>query len=93
MDMVLERSKSAFHLGILEHVSFGTQALKIRQNPNTHAIEMRQETYINSLDSVQTKKLGSSRAPVKHISLFRRYTGQLAWTTGSTKPDKAFLTS
>ena len=93
MDMVLERLKKCLPFGDFRTYTIRYTGIEIRQNPNTFAIEIGQEAYIDSLEPVQTKKLGSSGTPVKDVSLFRRCAGQLAWAAGSTRPDKAFLAS
>lgn len=67
--------------------------IEIRQNPNTHAIEIGQEAYIDSLEPVNTKKYGTASSPVNDPSIMRTCAGQLAWVANATRPDQAFLAS
>ena len=93
MDAVLTRLRKCLPFGDFRTFTIRYTGIEIRQNPNTFAIEIGQETYIDSLQPVPTKQLGSSGTPVKDVSLLRRCAGQLAWAAGATRPDKAFLAS
>jgi hypothetical protein len=93
MDAVLEKLRKCLPFGDFRTYTIRYTGIEIRQNPNTFAIEINQETYIDSLEPVSTKNLGSSGTPVRDPSLLRRCAGQLAWAAGSTRPDKAFLAS
>ena len=93
MDAVLEKLRKCLPFGDFRTYTIRYTGIEIRQNPNTFAIEINQETYIDSLEPVSTKSLGSSGTPVRDPSLLRRCAGQLAWAAGSTRPDKAFLAS
>eukprot|EP00438_Fugacium_kawagutii_P033822 Skav235831 [mRNA] locus=scaffold1931:222076:230114:- [translate_table: standard] len=93
MDTVLQKLRKCLPFGDFRTYTIRYTGIEIRQNPNTFAIEIGQETYINSLEPVSTKNLGSSGTPVRDPSLLRKCAGQLAWAAGATRPDKAFLAS
>lgn len=93
MDDVLEQLRKRLPFGDFRTYTIRYTGVEIRQNPATYCIEIGQETYIDSLEPVQTKTLGTSGTPLKEKTLLRTCAGQLAWIANSTRPDQSFLAS
>ena len=93
MDKVLSQLKERLPFGDYRTYTIRYTGVEIRQNPNTYAIEVGQETYIDSMQPVETKPLGTASTPLKNASILRQCAGQLAWVANSTRPDQAFLSS
>lgn len=91
MDRVLESLKKKLPFGDYRTFTIRYTGIEIRQNPHTYEIEIGQEAYIDSLQPISTKSLGSAGTPIRDVSLLRQCAGQLAWAAGSTRPDQAFL--
>ena len=93
MDRVLDSLKKKLPIGDYRTFTIRYTGIEIRQNPHTYEIEIGQEAYIDSLQPISTKSLGSAGTPIRDVSLLRQCAGQLAWAAGSTRPDQAFLAS
>jgi len=93
MDQVLEKLKARLPFGDYRTYTIRYTGVEIRQDPTNFSIEVGQETYIDSLQPVETKPLGTASTPLKNASILRQCAGQLAWVTNSTRPDQAFLSS
>ena len=93
MDQVLTNLKKKLPFGDYRTYTIRYTGIEIRQCPNTYAIEVGQESYIDALEPVSTKPLGTSSTPLKDASIMRTCAGQLAWVATSTRPDQSFLAS
>ena len=93
MDDVLSNLRKQLPFGDFRTFTIRYTGIEIRQCPNTFAIELGQEAYIDALEPVETKPLGSANTPLKDASIMRTCAGQLAWVANSTRPDQAFLAS
>ena len=93
MDKVLEKLKAKLPFGDYRTYTIRYTGVEIRQDPTNFSIEVGQETYIDSLQPVETKPLGTASTPLKNASILRQCAGQLAWVANSTRPDQAFLSS
>ena len=93
MDQVLANLKKKLPFGDYRTYTIRYTGIEIRQCPNTYAIEVGQESYIDALEPVPTKPLGTSSTPLNDASIMRTCAGQLAWVATSTRPDQSFLAS
>ncbi|CAL1147909.1 unnamed protein product [Cladocopium goreaui] len=93
MDDALSNLRKQLPFGDFRTFTIRYTGIEIRQCPNTFAIELGQEAYIDALEPVETKPLGSANTPLKDASIMRTCAGQLAWVANSTRPDQAFLAS
>ena len=93
MDRVLDKLKKKLPFGDYRTYTIRYTGIEIRQDPNTLAIEIGQEAYIDALEPVATKPLGTASTPLKDASIMRTCAGQLAWVANSTRPDQSFLAS
>ena len=76
---------------------FRTKTIKytgaeIRQNPD-FSIEVSQIAYIDELEEVCAKSLGTFSEPLPEPSIMRACCGQLAWVANRSRLDQAFLAS
>lgn len=93
MDLILEKLRKKLPFGDYRTFTIRYTGIEIRQDPRTFEIEIGQETYIDALESVQTKPLGNASTPLQDKSLLRTCAGQLAWVSNATRPDQSFLAS
>ena len=93
MNQVLENLKKKLPFGDYRTFTIRYTGLEVRQNPQTFEIEIGQEAYIDALQPVATKTLGSAGTPLTNPSIVRTCAGQLAWVSNSTRPEQAFLSS
>ena len=93
MDAILNQLRARLPFGDYRTFTIRYTGIEIRQNPASFEIEIGQEAYIDALECVQTKPLGTASTPLPDKSLLRTCAGQLAWVTSSTRPDQAFLAS
>ena len=93
MDEILNKLRSKLPFGDYRTFTIRYTGIEIRQNPQTYEIEIGQETYIDALEVVQTKPLGTANTALPDRSLLRTCAGQLAWVSNATRPDQAFLSS
>ena len=93
MDDVLNELRKHLPFGDYRTYTIRYTGIEIRQNPQTCAIEIGQETYIDALEPVPTRQYGSASTPLKDPSIMRTCAGQLAWVANATRPDQAFLAS
>ena len=93
MDIGLSNLRKQLPFGDFRTFTIRYTGIEIRQCPNTFAIELGQEAYIDALEPVPTKALGNASSPLKDASIMRTCAGQLAWVANATRPDQAFLAS
>ena len=93
MGRVLDKLKKKLPFGDYRTHTIRYTGIEIRQDPNTLAVEIGQEAYIDALEPVATKLLGTASTLLKDASIMRTCAGQLAWVANSTRPDQAFLAS
>jgi hypothetical protein len=93
MDQVLDRLRAKLPFGDYRTYTIRYTGIEIRQDPQTFAIEIGQETYIEGLEPVNTKPLGSAGTNLNNPGILRTCAGQLAWVSNSTRPDQSFLAS
>lgn len=93
MDQVLDRLRAKLPFGDYRTYTIRYTGIEIRQDPQTFAIEIGQETYIEGLEPVNTKPLGSAGTNLNNPGILRTCAGQLAWVSNSTRPDQSFLSS
>ena len=93
MDEVLNRLRKQLPFGDYRTHTIRYTGIDVRQNPVNKVIEITQETYIESLEQVNTKTLGTASDSLQDKSLLKACAGQLAWVANSTRPDQAFLAS
>ena len=93
MDTVLNQLKRKLPFGDYRTFTIRYTGVEIRQDPTNYSIEIGQESYIDGLNQVPTKQLGSAGTALTNPSLLRQCAGQLAWVANSTRPDQAFLSS
>ena len=93
MDEVLTRLRSKLPFGDFRTFTIRYTGIEVRQDPQTYSIEIGQESYIDSLEPVSTKALGSAGTTLSDPSILRTCAGQLAWVSNATRPDQSFLSS
>ena len=81
MDEVLKRLRSKLPFGDFRTFTIRYTGIEVRQDPQTYCIEIGQENYIDSLEPVSTKALGSAGTPLKDAGILRTCAGQLAWVS------------
>ena len=93
MDQVLQNLRKQLPFGDFRTHTIRYTGIEIRQNPQTFAIKIGQESYIDALEQVPTKQYGTASTPLKDASIMRTCAGQLAWVANATRPDQSFLAS
>lgn len=93
MDSILNELRRKLPFGDYRTFTIRYTGIEVRQCPKTFEVEVGQEAYIDGLEEVMTKPLGSAGTPLKDKSLLRTCAGQLAWVANATRPDCAFLSS
>ena len=93
MDKILAELRKRLPFGDFRTFTIRYTGIEVRQCPKTFEVEVGQEAYIDGLEEVMTKPLGSAGTPLKDKSLLRTCAGQLAWVANATRPDCAFLSS
>ena len=93
MTKALEELKTRLPFGDFRNSTIRYTGIEIRQDPNTKCIEIGQESYIEALQPISTKTLGTASTPVTDPSILRTCAGQLAWVSNATRPDMSFLAS
>ena len=93
MDSILNELRKKLPFGDYRTFTIRYTGIEVRQCPKTFEVEVGQEAYIDGLEEVMTKPLGSAGTPLKDKSLLRTCAGQLAWVANATRPDCAFLSS
>ena len=93
MDEMLQSLKKRLPFGDYRTHTIRYTGMEIRQNPSSMSIEVGQESYIESLQQVETKPLGTSQTALPGPSILRTCAGQLARVANSTRPDMSFLAS
>ena len=93
MDKILDKLRAKLPFGDYRTFTIRYTGIEVRQNPQTFEIEIGQEAYIDAMDCVQTKPLGTASTPLPDKSILRTCAGQLAWVSNATRPDQAFLSS
>jgi hypothetical protein len=93
MDNVLSKMRQKLPFGDYRTYTIRYTGIEIRQDPQTFAIELGQEGYIDSLEPVPTKQYGKAEDNLPNASIMRTCAGQLAWVANATRPDQSFLAS
>ena len=93
MDEVLDRLRKKLPFGDYRTFTIRYTGIEIRQNPQNFSIEIGQENYIEGLEPVSTKPLGTAGTSLSNPGILRTCAGQLAWVSNATRPDQSFLSS
>ena len=93
MDAVLSKMRQKLPFGDYRTYTIRYTGIEIRQDPQSRAIEIGQEGYIDSLEPVPTKQYGKAEDSLPNASIMRTCAGQLAWVANATRPDQSFLAS
>ena len=93
MDEVLQKLRKKLPFGDYRTFTIRYTGIEIRQNPENFSIEIGQESYIDALEPVATKHLGSAGTSLQDPGILRTCAGQLAWVSTATRPDQSFLSS
>eukprot|EP00438_Fugacium_kawagutii_P012099 Skav209448 [mRNA] locus=scaffold2199:144696:152896:- [translate_table: standard] len=93
MDAVLTKLRKKLPFGDFRTFTIRYTGIEIRQDPQTYEIEIGQESYIDALEPVSTKSLGTAGTPLQDPGILRTCAGQLAWVSNATRPDQSFLSS
>jgi hypothetical protein len=93
MDEILKRLRSKLPFGDFRTFTIRYTGIEVRQDPQTYCIEIGQENYIDSLEPVSAKALGSAGTPLQDAGILTTCAGQLAWVSNATRPGQSFLSS